>query len=142
MKLQSSAGYGVRLLAAGFALISATAIAQQQDATTSEVRVQASGIIKKQLGKTSTGIPIETAEITMVVHYGDLSLDTNSGQALLKGRVADAARDACERINPEYPAGTLGTSDAECINTAIRGAKSQVDSAIAAANPRKTTAQK
>lgn len=97
-----------------------------------EVRVQASRVIKKEIGRSaSTGAPIETAEITMRVSYADLRLDTNSGQALLKSRVADAAKDACSRIS-SVPG--QETSDNDCIRAAVSGAKPQVDAAIAGAN--------
>ncbi len=125
------------LLAVAAATASMLAMAQQEGPT-SEVRVQASAVIKKQVGKTSSGVPIETAEVTMRVAFADLALDTNSGQALLKSRVADAAKDACERINTSYAPGTPGTSDAECVNTAIKNAKPQVDAVIAAANAHKS----
>ena len=74
------------LLAAGVAMLSVAALAQQ-GMTASEVRVQASAVIKKQLGKTSAG-------------------------------------------------------DSDCISSAINGARSQVDAAIAAANVRKAATPK
>jgi len=124
------------VLAAAAIAMSVTALAQQ-DSPVPEVRIQASGVIKKQVEKTNVGVAIETAEITMRVSYKDLSLDTNSGQALLRDRVTDAARDACLRLSSSYAPGTSGTGDAECINNAIKGAKPQVDAAIAAANAHK-----
>jgi UrcA family protein len=128
------------LLAAVLATIGAAAVAQQATSP-SEVRVQASAVIKKQDGRTSAGIPIETAEVTMRVGYADLSLSTNSGQALLRDRVTDAAKDACARIASAYALGTPGTSDADCVSAAMRDAKSQVDAAIAAANARGVVAR-
>ncbi len=124
------------VLAAAVTVIGGAAIAQQATAIP-EVRVQASGVIKKEAGKTSTGVPIETAEVTMRVGYSDLPLETNSGQALLRDRVHEAAKDACARISASFGPGGVLTSDADCISTAVNGAKSQVDAAIAAANSRK-----
>jgi UrcA family protein len=129
----------VAVLVAAVTVVTGAAIAQQA-VTSSEVRVQASGVIKKQAGKSGAGVPIETAQITMLVGYGDLSLETNSGQTLLRDRIADAAKDACARISATYALGTPGTSDSPCVNAAINDAKSQVDAAIAAANNRRTGA--
>ena len=140
MKREFSVHLRLALPIAAAACMAGTAVAQQAT-TTTEVRVQAAGVIKREAGKTSTGVPIETAEITMRVDYGDLSLNTNSGQALLRDRVAAAAKDACARISSTYALGTPGTSDAECVNSAINSAKSQVDAAITAANGRKAAAR-
>jgi len=119
------------VLAASAAAIGGAAIAQDTS-TTPEVRVQASRVIKKEVGRSSsTGAPIETAELTMRVSYADLRLDTNSGQALLKSRVADAAKDACTRLS--VPQAT----DQQCITTAVKNATPQVDAAIAVANARR-----
>ncbi len=133
--MRGKVGFIAVLAAASAAALSGAAIAQDTGATP-EVKVQASRVITKQVGKSaSTGAPIETAEITMRVSYADLSLDTNSGQALLKDRVLTAAKDACARISP------LGkvsdTTDADCVRTAMSGAQPQVDAAIAQANARR-----
>ncbi len=121
---------------AACAVVAGGVIAQETSSSVPEVRVQASRVIKKEVGRSSsTGAAIETAEITMRVSYADLRLDTNSGQALLRARVADAAKDACARLSPG-PA-NAGTSDEECIRTATSAAKPQVDAAIATANPRR-----
>lgn len=118
---------------AAVAVLSTSAMAQD-NSSTPEVRVQASAVIKKQTGQGANGAPIETAVVAMRVSYGDLSLDTRSGQSLLRDRVAEAARDACARVGSVFPPGGQLTEDAECIRTAIKDAKSQVDGAIAAAN--------
>ena len=120
-------------------ILSMAAIAQE--AATAEVRVQASAVIKKQVGKTSSGIPIETAVVAMRVGYSDLSLSTNAGQALLRERVADAAKDACARVGATFPLGGSSTSDADCIRTAISDAQPQVEAAIESANTRKVGAR-
>ena len=124
------------VLAAAATIMTGAAIAQQAMATP-EVRVRATGVIKKDAGRTSAGVPIETAEVTMRVGYSDLSLDTNSGQALLRDRVHEAAKDACARIAASFGPGGILSGDANCINAAVSGAKSQVDAAIAAANSHK-----
>ncbi len=116
------------VLAASAAAMCGAAIAQDR---TPEVKVEASRVIKKEVGKSTTGAPIETAEITMRVSYADLSLDTNSGQALFRSRVEDAAKDACARLSASTAPGNPTTSDEECVRSALDGAKPQVDAAIA-----------
>lgn len=128
------------LIAATAALISVSAIAQQT-AQIPEVQVQASAVIKKQEGKSSSGVPIETALVMIRVGYSDLSLATNSGQVLLKERVATAARDACARVGAQYPLGSAMTSDSDCVRTAISDAKAQIDAAIESANAHKVGAR-
>lgn len=103
--------------------------------------MQASGVLKKQLGQTSSGVPIEATEVIVRVSYADLSLDTNSGRALLKDRVRDAAKEACKRASAHYPMSSLETTDADCVQAAVKGATPQVDTVIAAANAPKTHLQ-
>jgi len=128
------------LIAITGALISVSAVAQQA-AQIPEVQVQASAVIKRQEGKSSSGVPIETAVVMMRVGYSDLSLATNSGQALLKERVATAARDACARVSAQFPLGSSVTSDSDCVRTAISDAKAQIDAAIGFANADKAGAR-
>ncbi len=111
-----------------------------QEPATAEVRVQASAVIKKQTGRSSSGAPIETAVVAMRVGYSDLSLATNAGQALLRERVADAAKDACARVGATFALGGSPSSNSDCIRTAISDAQTQIEYAIEAANTRKSGA--
>ncbi len=126
---------GTKVLVGLAAMLSMTAVAQQA-AATPEVRVQASAVIKKQIGKTSSGVPIETAVVALRIGYSDLSLATNAGQALLRERVADAAKDACARVGAKFSLGGSSSSNADCIRTAIGDAQAQIDAAIETANLR------
>lgn len=128
----------VALAAAAIAALAGTAMAAQVNPTIPEIRVQASGVLKKQLGTTSSGVPIEATEVTVRVSYADLALDTNSGQALLKDRVKDAAKEACRRASAHYPMSTREATDDDCVNAAVKGAKPQIDAVIAAANTPRT----
>ncbi len=138
MKLHFRIDHGIRvaLMAASMVALVGTAVAQTPSIP--EIRVLASGVLKKQVGQTSSGVPIEATEVTVRVGYADLSLDTNSGQALLKGRVADAAKEACRRASAHYPIASLETTDQDCVKAAVTGARPQVDAVIAAANAPKT----
>lgn len=112
-----------------------------QEAATPEVRVQASAVIKKQTGRTSSGVPIETAVVAMRVGYSDLSLATDAGQALLRERVADAAKDACARVSAAFPLGGSSSGNSDCIRTAISDAQAQINAVIEAANAARLGAQ-
>jgi UrcA family protein len=106
----------------------------QQSAPLPEVRIQATEVAKQQVGVQTSGRPMEEkAELTMVVSYADLSLTTNSGQALLRDRVASAAREACKRVNATFPMSSRPSED-QCVSNAIRDAAPEIDAAIAAAN--------
>ena len=141
MKLQIRAHQTVRvaLLAASMGALIATTLAQAP--TIPEIRVQASGVLKKQLGQTSSGSPIEATDVIVRISYADLYLDTNSGQALLKDRVRDAAKEACKRATAHYPMSSLESTDDDCVKAAVNSAKPQVDAVIAAANAPKSRPQ-
>jgi UrcA family protein len=139
MNARLTVGCRVLLGLAAAGMLGSAAVAQQA-ATIPEVRVQASAVIKKQTGKSSSGIPIETAVVAVRVGYSDLSLATNSGQALLRERVVDAARDACARVSATFAPGGNSSSDSDCIRTAISDAQPQINAAIEAANTHKAGA--
>jgi UrcA family protein len=139
MRSESPIRRGTRLalLAASVAVTSGPALGQESTKI-QEVEVHAGGPIRVERPTTGKHFqpPTETAEITMHVSYADLPLDSNSGQALLKQRVEDAAIDACARVRFSGGQRTT-TSDAQCIKTAYNQAMAQVNTAIASANSEK-----
>ena len=140
MRLQLPINGKVAFVAATIATLAGTAMAQQKPSIP-EVQVQASGVITKELGRTPEGTRIASS-VTMRVSYADLSLNTNSGQALFRARVTDAAKEACKRASADYPLSTQETTDFDCVKVAVKGAMPRVDSIIAAANaPRNATPQ-
>ena len=122
----------VAVATATIGALSVTAMAQEKPAI-AEVRVLASGVGTKELANTPGGTVIAST-VTTRVSYADLSLDTNSGQALFRARVTDAAKEACKRASDEYPLSMHETTQWDCVKAAVKGAKPQVDSIIAAAN--------
>lgn len=124
---------GLLILAAGLALLIGKAMAQPP---TPEVLVHASAVVKKQVGRTSSGIPIQAAATAVRVDYSDLSLATNRGQLQLRARVADAARSACARLGTTLALGVNSTADSDCIKTAIGDVQAQIDAAIESAHLR------
>jgi UrcA family protein len=73
------------------------------------------------------GAPIQEASVTARVKIDPVTLTTNSGVALLKESVRDAARKACDAADP------LTQDDGTCFQAAVKAAKPQVDAAVARA---------
>lgn len=110
------------------ALISSIAAAQQIQ----EVTVQASRIVEKQAGHTSSGVPIVNASLAHGVSYAGLDLVSYDGVMQLERRVNAAARQACKELSRLYP--HIGApSDAECAKTAADKAMIKVHELAASA---------
>src|SRR5258708_5796459 len=75
----------------------------------------------------ATFAPIEQSTVTARVAFDPVTLTTNSGVALFKDNVLEAARKACVAADP------LTQDDGTCVHTAVKSAKPQVDAAIARA---------
>ena len=104
------------------ALISARAHAQDLD----EVTVSAPAV--KTVGREFPGLaPIERSTVAARVTFDPVTLTTNSGVALLRDSVREAARKACASADPGVP------DDGQCVYTAIKSAQPQMDAAIARA---------
>jgi len=96
-----------------------------------EVNVQASRVVKKVIGTTSSGVPIEDISLSYGVSTGGLDLSTAAGAAELQKRVGNAATAACKELGRQYP--NSSTSDAECVKKAIDKAMIRVNELVAAA---------
>lgn len=75
----------------------------------------------------ASGAPEGTVTVKAVITPDALSLKTDSGVALLKEKVFEAARKACEAAEP------LAWDDVNCIYEAVKSAKPQVDAVVARA---------
>ena len=107
---------------AALAIMSARAHAQDPD----QVTVSAPQV--KTIGREfATLAPIEQSTVKARVAFDPVTLTTNSGVALLRDSVFDAAIKACAAADPGIH------DDGECVNTAVRSAQPQVDAAIARA---------
>lgn len=115
--------WAIGLLAA--ASVSAIAIADDMG----EVTVQASRVMSKVVGKTSSGVPIEDVSLSYGVSAKDLDLSSHAGAMELQKRVADAAQSACKEIDRQYP----GTSDQNCAKNATAKAMVKVNELLDAA---------
>lgn len=115
------------LLAAGAFLIHGAVDAQNLE----EVTVQAKRIVKKVVGRSSTGVPIEDISLSYGVSAAGLDLGSGAGASELERRVKDAATAACEEIGRQYPDAT--PSDRECARIAADQAMVKARELIAAA---------
>ena len=75
----------------------------------------------------ATGAPIQETTVKVAVSYDPVTLTTNSGVALLKDSVADAARKACDTADP------LTDDGGTCVREAISSAQAQIARAVAQA---------
>jgi UrcA family protein len=91
-----------------------------------EVTISAPAV--KTVGReAATLAPIEQVTVTARVAYDPVTLTTNSGVALLKDGVLEAARKACDSADP------LMSDDGTCVRNAVESAKPQITAAIARA---------
>ena len=80
------------------------------------------GSTAKTVGRdAATNAPIKETTVKVAVSYDPATLTTDSGVALLKDSVADAARKACataDRVTPD--------DDGRCVRRAIDSAQAQI----------------
>ena len=116
----------VTLTLGALAFMSAGAQAADYD----EITISAPNV--KTVGRdAATNAPIQEITKQATVKFDPVQLTTNSGVALLKDSVFDAALKACNSI-------TLTMADADendesCVRDAIKSAQAQVDAAVARA---------
>lgn len=105
--------------------------ARAQASDLEEISISAPTV--KTIGRDyATGAPIEQITVNAHIKFNPVTLTTNSGVALLKDSVFEAARKACYDAGP-FEMGFGMDDDSECVQTAVKSAKPQVDAAIARA---------
>jgi UrcA family protein len=107
-------------LHAAFAIMAiAVFSASVHAAESNEITVQ--GSTAKTVGRDyATGAPIQETTVKVAVSYDPATLTTDSGVALLKKSVADAARKACDTADP------FTDDDGTCVLEAIDSAQAQI----------------
>lgn len=120
-------GLPVALAVGALGFLSATA--QAADANTiDQVTVRAPRV--KVVGHDyALDAPIEQVTVNARVQYDPVTLTTNSGVALLKDSVNDAARKACYRAGL-LSDGAISPDNMTCIRNAIDAAQPQIEAAI------------
>lgn len=99
-----------------------------QAADYDEVTISAPSV--KTVGRdAATGAPLQEITKKASVKFAPVTLTTNSGVALLKESVFDAANKACSSITV-----TMSDDDDDtCVRDAVKSAQAQVDAAISRA---------
>jgi len=115
--------------AAGLAAIAAGSFAADQKLE--KVTVEASGVVKEDAGRTTTGIPIRSYSLSYEVSIDDLDVNSSAGMAAAEKRVNNAALAACKEISREGR--NLSPSEEECAKEAARKAIVKLHHDIAAA---------
>jgi UrcA family protein len=125
------------MAALGGSLLTGTAALAQEADALGEITVQstryvvrAEGPTAKEAGRTDSGIPISEVEIIHHVRFDDLDLTSETGAQALRQRIRTVAVQGCRRLegtNPQL------SSDQECVGAAVKDARPQIESAIAAA---------
>lgn len=117
-----------KVLAAGLALGSATCFAQQQEIVVAAPRIQ---VAHSQAF--ANDVPVDVISVSHIVSYSNIDISTSSGAAVLKQRIADAAKAACNEIETAYPNRRPMPGDKPCEKSAYDSAMVQANAAIAAA---------
>ena len=84
-----------------------------------QITVQGSAV--QTVGRdAATGAPIQETTVKVAVSYDPATLTTDSGVKLLKAKVVDAARQACDSADP------LTDDDGSCLREAVGSAQDQI----------------
>jgi UrcA family protein len=115
-------------LYAAFAIMALAVFSASAQAAEDPDEITITAVKTQTVGRDyATGAPIQKVTVKAAVSYDPVTLTTNSGIALLKDSVADAARKACSDAEP------LEDDGGTCVQDAISAAQSQIDRAIAKA---------
>jgi UrcA family protein len=121
------------VLTSGAALVAASSmVVGPATALPADLTVLMPHVVRQEVARTHSGIPIEKLSLAREVDYGDLDLTTQSGVASLKGRIAATARQACAQLDALYPP-TLyppESTDQDCVKSAVNGGMAQATTAI------------
>ena len=110
---------------AGLAYVSLNARAQAADSAPTEITISAPA--SKIVGYNLDLTPILQTTVSARVPFNPVVLTTNSGVALLKDSVLQAARDVCSATDPQHE------MDDECVLRVVRATKPQIEAAVSQA---------
>jgi UrcA family protein len=108
--------------------VNAIVIAQEMG----EVTVQAARVVKKTIGTSASGVPIEDVSLSYGVSTKGLDLASSAGAMELQKRVTEAAKAACKELGRQIPASTP-SDDAACAKAATAKAMVRANELITAA---------
>ena len=129
------AGLAAGGLAVMGSMLGGVAVAQETVTTTDSVTVEAPRVFRQEIGRTSSGIPIEEISLSNRVAFSDLDLRNPGDVEELQRRVNVAAWQGCRELDWRYPDSFYppvgGRSD--CVRDAVASAMDQVNAAVTAA---------
>jgi UrcA family protein len=125
-----TAGSGRITVALAAAVFAVTSIGifntRAQAADLEQITISAPSV--KTVDHDATGAPIEEVTRTARITVDPVTLTTNSGVALLKDSVQEAAQKVCDSLDP------LDSDDGgECVRGAVRSAQAQIAAVVARA---------
>jgi UrcA family protein len=125
------------------AMIGANVVAvAQSPQTLPEVVVRAYAPVTR-LGRDARGRFIEVMRLSREVSYADLDVSTHTGAIRLEARIKDAAKAVCKELKDMYPMGSeVDLPSGSCVAEAIKGARSQLEAAIAYAENARSAGSK
>jgi UrcA family protein len=100
---------------------------QEEGVTITASRVPQAVVVKPKPGSIMTKISLSYG-----VSYQDLDLATPAGKDELSARVRQAAMDACDELDRQYP--FAEPKGLRCVEAAVDSAKDQVHRAVTAAS--------
>ena len=84
------------------------------------------GLTQKEVGKTSSGLPIEEISLSYTVKIADLDPNSAAGLAEIEKRVTAAAKAACSEIDRLALGNPTSPSDAACVKKAVDAAMAKI----------------
>jgi UrcA family protein len=84
------------------------------------------GLTQKEVGKTSSGLPIEEISLSYTVKIADLDPNSPAGRAEIEKRVTAAAKTACAEIDRLALGNPTSPSDAACVKRAVDAAMAKI----------------
>ncbi len=119
------------IVVAACVLASPPIVAQRVGDPIFTITVTAPRLVRQEVGRTSSGAPVEMISLTRRVDYKDLDLKQHASVVELETRVREVAKEACDQLARVYPLSDPQTPD--CVKTAVDKAMAQVHDAGTAA---------
>jgi UrcA family protein len=122
------------LVAAGLAIRSGPAIAQQGDEAMEEVVVVEVPLEGREVGRSNIGVKIEEFELKRRVSYADLNLCNDADVTEMQTRIENTANELCKELSDKLPSNRSDPAEiGHCTKKASDGAQEQLQTAVATA---------
>jgi len=109
-------------------VLAALAVGMSADAAPVETVIVTGsrGLTQKEVGKTTSGLPIEEISLSYTVKIADLDPNSAAGLAEIEKRVTAAAKAACSEIDRLALGNQTSPSDAACVKKAVDAAMAKI----------------